>query len=133
MMNYRKLASGQDRRIAKDSNWGIVTNSGAVPGKKGDLKQERILAETKTVEKPQKSFTLKEAWMDKLAEQAFRMGKEFHVLFFSFGGLEDFAVLPQRDFDLIFDSMVELEEVCSSLSDKVSGLEDSIRRLQEGE
>lgn len=102
-MNLRKVASRQDNRVAKKTGWGVQTNSGATKGKKGDLKYSNLLVETKTVVHKTTTFKLMKSWFEKARDQAFRMGKQFSIIVYSFGGLEDYVAMDLRDFKKIFN------------------------------
>jgi hypothetical protein len=120
MPNYRKLAAKQDRRVSEETGLTIEINSGACRGRKGDLKGRNILVETKTLEKPQKTITLKKEWFEKLADQAFSMGKDYHMLVFSFGDNEDYGAMPLRDIYGLYDAV-------SYLQDRVQELESELQ------
>lgn len=118
--NYRALASRQDKRVAKESGMHVVTNSGATAGRKGDLKRKgkvSVLVETKTAEKPRRSFTIQKDWLTKLYDQAFSMMKEFHYLVFTFDMREDFAVLPAKD---LYNLINELDELRRAIDEDKS-------------
>ncbi len=121
-MNYRKLASKQDKRVSKKSGFNIQLNSGAMAGRKGDLIGYNILTETKTVETPRKTFQIKREWLDKIALQAFEMGKELGILIFSFGDSEDFVCLRSEDFYKLYE-IYKISELAKmdTLTKKIMG------------
>ena len=107
--NYKKYSQRQDKRVAKLTNQEIVRNSGAVRGRRGDLRKQNLLSETKTTIRSQKTFTLRREWFDKIDQQAFQMGKEFGIIIFSFGDNKDFVACSLEDFDQIYESKCQLE------------------------
>lgn len=130
-MNKRKLASQQDRKVSEETGWKIEVNSGATKGRKGDLKTTNkpynLLVETKTPEVPKKSFRLEEAWFHKLRDQAFSMQKDFHVLVFTFNQKDQYASLPLKDFNRIFNTMNELQDLTSKLQEELKTAREVIK------
>ncbi len=110
-MDYRKIAGRQDKRVSKEMDLKIVTNSGAIPGKKGDLYGEDLLVETKTSISIKKSFSIKLAWLDKISQEAFSMGKTFWALFFCMGDQDDYVVIDSNTFNELYQSYLRLKEI----------------------
>lgn len=100
----RALSTAQEKLIAKNTGNRRVPNSGAGAFFKGDNKGKLFLIEAKTVMKRQKSFTIKEEWIDKLIEEAFGSRRPFWSLVFNFGGYgnpENFYIINQDTFNLL--------------------------------
>lgn len=123
MPNYRKLANKQDKLVSSETGFHIQINSGAVRGRKGDLFDKRTLIETKTCEKPQRSFSIQKAWLDKLATQAFSMGKELGILVFSFGTRDQYGVLPLSQLMNMYNSVLDYEDLVNQLQAKLAEYE----------
>lgn len=80
----RKLSKKHEKSIARGIGGTVQPNSGATPYRKGDVIHERFLFDGKTVEKPQKSITIKKADIEKLETERFAMRREFSALVFNF-------------------------------------------------
>lgn len=84
-------------------------NSGATALKKGDVKGQGILIDSKTLIRPQKSHTIKREWLDKIEEEAFEMGCELSALNFDFGDNgRQYFILDERHFRALYHSWLEL-------------------------
>ena len=84
--NSTRYYSGrQERAVAKALNGRTVANSGAATFVGGDVIIENWLIECKTSVSEKKSFSIKKQWLEKNAEEAFAMGKEYNALCFDFG------------------------------------------------
>lgn len=129
-MDYRKLASKQDSLVSKMTGFEIQRNSGACSGHKGDLYTDDLLIETKTCERPKGSFSISKAWMQKLATQAFSMGKNLGILVYSFGDPDQFMTCKLEDFNNLYQENKELRDLNEELKGHIRDL--SIK-LDEGE
>lgn len=108
----RYYSKKQEDKGSKALGLTTTANSGATLFSKGDAKDEFILAEFKTMVRPQKQHTIKREWLNKLQEECLAMRRDFGVLLFDFGdGGERFAILRERDFKHLLDLYrKELEE-----------------------
>ena len=95
----RYYSNKQEKAVAKVIGGKQVANSGATKFSKGDAVSEHILVECKTCTKPKQSFAIKKEWLEKNAEEAFAMNKQYSVLAFNYGEDEDnYYVLDERTF-----------------------------------
>lgn len=106
----RFYSKKQENKVAKNLGLKRTPNSGATMFDKGDVKGEDILIECKTLTKPQKSHTLKKEWIEKNAVEAFSRGKQLSVLAFDFGDGENYYILSEADFKMLYDSWKEVNE-----------------------
>lgn len=81
----RFYSNRQEKSVAKVLGGKQVSNSGATAFNKGDVIIENWLIECKTSVSEKKSFSIKKEWLEKNAEEAFAMGKEYNALCFDFG------------------------------------------------
>jgi hypothetical protein len=129
MISKRKIGSNQDKEVRRQTGWRIEVNSGATDGRKGDLKAEELLIETKSPEYPQKSFKLFEEWFDKVAKQAFSMGKRLGIIVFTFNQRDQYAALPLRDFDNLHKSNIEYQKQISDLQEEIKNLKQQLEGI----
>lgn len=95
----RYYSNKQEKSVAKLVNGKKVANSGATKFNKGDVTSNNCLIECKTCTTPKQSFSIKKAWLEKNAEEAFAMNKPYSILAFNFGEDEDnYYVLDERTF-----------------------------------
>lgn len=126
MISKRKIGSIQDKRVKEQTGWRIEVNSGATDGRKGDLKAEELLIETKSPEVKQKSFKLYEAWFDKIRAQAFSMGKRLGIIVFTFNQMDQYAALPLQDFDNLHRSNIEYQHEILRLQSEINSLKQQL-------
>lgn len=81
----RFYSSRQEKAVAKAIGGKQQSNSGATPFQKGDAVSEKWLVECKTKTSESKSFSIKKEWLEKNAEEAFAMNKQYSALVFDFG------------------------------------------------
>lgn len=106
----RYYSKKQETKVAKTLGLKMQPNSGATPFAKGDLKDENLLVECKTLTRKQKSRTLEKEWLTKLQEEQLAMGKQLSALVFDFGDGENFVVLSEQDFNNIYTGWKEINE-----------------------
>ena len=116
----RKIASKQDKLVARQTGFSIQVNSGAVAGRKGDLYDDNMLLETKTIDCPRQQFTLHESWFDKLDAQAFSMGKPLSAIVFSFGKTQQYVACTSEQFFNLYKTVLDLTEEINRLDRKLS-------------
>ena len=85
MRPTRFYSNRQEKSVAKVVSGRQVANSGATAFNKGDVVTDEWLIECKTVTAEKKSFSIKKQWLEKNAEEAFAMGKQYNALCFDFG------------------------------------------------
>lgn len=83
----RYFSSRQEKKVAKAVGGKVTANSGATAFSKGDVRDADWLYECKTKTKPSESITIHQSWLQKNAEEAFAMGKQYNALVFDFGQL----------------------------------------------
>ena len=106
----RFYSSRQEKKIAKIVDGRMVPNSGATPLMKGDVTTSRLLIEAKTTVRPQKSFSIQKAWIEKLREESLAFGK-VGVLAFDFGeNGTQFFVLQEDDFKQMYQAWLSQQE-----------------------
>ena len=86
----------------------IQSNSGATEFQKGDLKDEHILVECKTIVRPQKQRTIEKEWLTKLKEEQISMRKSLSALAFVFGDGDEYVVLTIQDFKNLYECWKEI-------------------------
>lgn len=103
--NSTRYYSGkQERKIAKQLNGKLTSNSGAARFSAGDVNTELFLIEDKTCMTDKQSFSIKEEWIDKNKEEAFAMNKPYSAIAFNFGpNSENYYVIDERLFKTLND------------------------------
>ena len=100
----RESSTSQEKQISKSLNAKRTSNSGATTfGAKGDLLLENWTIEAKTVQKPQKSISIKKAWIEKLRIESLYNGKKHEALAIQFGpDEENFYIIDENTFKSLF-------------------------------
>lgn len=108
----RFYSNRQEKAVAKAVNGKKQANSGASRWQKGDVKNQHFLIECKTTIHPKKSFSIKEEWLEKIAEEAIGMRKQGYALCFEFNQADNnrYYVIPERLFQLLNYYMEQEEE-----------------------
>lgn len=103
MLSTRYYSKQQEKRVAKSVGGNRTANSGATAFQKGDVITKDWLIECKTKTKDCNSFTIKEEWLLKNAEEAFAMGKNNSALCFDFGpnANKRYYVISERLFNIL--------------------------------
>lgn len=95
----RFYSKKQETSVAKAIGGKRTANSGATTFSKGDVRTDEWLIECKTVTQHQKSFSIKEEWLQKNRDEAFAMNKYYNALAFSFGPNEpNYYVVDEKTF-----------------------------------
>lgn len=81
----RFYSDKMEKAVAKAIGGKQQANSGATPFQKCDIVSDKWAIEAKTATTQKKSFSIKKEWLEKNAEEAFGMGKQFSALVFDFG------------------------------------------------
>lgn len=89
----RYYSKKQETKVARELNMKVQPNSGATPFYKGDVSDENVLLECKTLTKPQTQRTIKKEWLTKLVEEQFAMGLDFSGLVFDFGDTDEYVII----------------------------------------
>ena len=89
----RYYSKKQETKVATELNMKVQPNSGATPFYKGDVSDENVLLECKTLTKPQIQRTIKKEWLTKLVEEQFAMGLDFSGLVFDFGDTDEYVIV----------------------------------------
>lgn len=111
MKPTRYYSKRQESRVGKDLGLRVQSNSGATAFQKGDLKDEHILVECKTITRTQKQRTIEKQWLTKLKEEQISMRKDLSALVFDFGDGDDYVILSKRDFQNLYTAWKkEIEE-----------------------
>ena len=111
MKPTRYYSKRQESRVGKDLGLRVQSNSGATAFQKGDLKDEHILVECKTITRAQKQRTIEKEWLTKLNEEQISMRKDLSALVFDFGDGDDYVILSKRDFQNLYTAWKkEIEE-----------------------
>ena len=104
----RYYSDKQEKTVAKIIGGKQVANSGATAFNKGDAVSDKCLVECKTCTKPKQSFSIKKEWLEKNAEEAFAMNKQYSILAFNYGEDEDnYYILDERTFKKFLDFINE--------------------------
>ena len=104
----RYFSKKQETRVGKNLGLRVQANSGATAFQKGDLKDEHILVECKTLVKPQKQRTIEKEWLEKLKEEQISMRKDLSALAFDFGDGEEYVILTWQDFKNLYEDWKEI-------------------------
>lgn len=104
----RYYSKKQETRVGKNLGLTKQPNSGATSFAKGDLKDDNLLVECKTLTRKQKSRTLEKEWLTKLHEEQISMGKQLSALVFDFGDGQNFVILSEMDFNNIYKGWKEI-------------------------
>lgn len=98
-MATRDFSDIQEEHIAKVTGGKVQSNSGGTRFGGGDVHTRLFFIEAKTPTKEQTSFSVKQAWIEKMKEQAFEQGKQESALAFRFDPYgDDYYVLTERQF-----------------------------------
>lgn len=106
----RYFSKKQETRVGKNLGLRVQVNSGATAFQKGDLKDEHILVECKTLVRTQKQRTIEKEWLDKLKEEQISMRKDLSALAFDFGDGEEYVILTWQDFKNLYEAWKEIFE-----------------------
>lgn len=99
----RYYSKKQEIRTAKVLNSKVVANSGATLFDKGDVSNEHMLIECKTLAKPQETRTIHKDWFKTIEEEALCSGKHFSAVVFDFGDGKDYVAVPIEQFKELFE------------------------------
>ena len=100
----KDYSASQERDIARLLRGRVQSNSGGTRFGGGDVLTKEFFIEAKTPTKPQTSFSIKQEWMTKMAEQAFEQGKYAHALAFRFDPEgDDYFVINSRLMKLLVE------------------------------
>lgn len=99
----RFYSNRQEQAVAKSINGKKQSNSGASTWQKGDVENSHFLVECKTTIKPKKSFSIKQEWLEKIAEESISMRKDGYALCFEFNQTDNmrYYVISERMFQLL--------------------------------
>ena len=99
----RFYSDRQEKAVAKVIKGKKQANSGAGAWQKGDVQNDNFLVECKTTINPKKSFSIKQEWLETLAEEAIGMRKQGYALCFEFNNADNmrYYVIPERLFLLL--------------------------------
>ena len=106
----RYFSKKQEKRVGANLGLKLQPNSGATPFAKGDLKDEHLLVECKTLTRKQKSRTIEKEWLTKLQEEQLSMGKLLSALVFDFGDGDNFVVLTEQDYKNLYTCWKEIND-----------------------
>lgn len=101
----RFYSKRQEKHIEKAVGGKRTANSGATPFYKGDVTTDNWLFEAKTCTTEKKSFSIKREWIEKNREEAFAMRKAYNALVIDFGDGEQFYLVDEKTFKVMFDNM----------------------------
>lgn len=105
----RYFSNIQEQKVADILGMRQQVNSGATTFDKGDVLDEHMVLDAKTVMKPQSSVSLKEDWFDKSREEAFGMGRGLSGIAFRFAPKgRDYVAMPIDDFRQLYEAWKEL-------------------------
>lgn len=87
----RYASSTQEKRVAKNLNGYVNSNSGAGKFNKSDVvvKQASMSIECKTCMTPKNSFSIKKEWLEKHKNEAFSNRLDNHCIAFNFNFEDD--------------------------------------------
>lgn len=100
----------QEQEVAKYLGGKQVFLSGGGKFDKGDVEVGNWLIEAKTSVGTKKSFSIPKAWLDKLDEQSFEMGKAHHALAFRYSPTgEDYFIVDKKTFKDLLEAYYDRE------------------------
>lgn len=102
-MATRDASDKQEKRVASLLGGRVQAGSGATSHCKGDVILDDWLVECKTKMTKSKSHSIQKAWLEKMREQAYQMGKEGSCLAFDYGDGEDYIILDIGTFKELLD------------------------------
>lgn len=94
----RYFSNIQEKKIAKAVGGRKTANSGATKFSKGDVSNDNWLFEAKTKTTPSESMSIKREWLDKNAEEAFAMGKDYSAVVIDFGQGDNYYIVDEKTF-----------------------------------
>lgn len=110
MKPTRFYSNRQEKKVAKALKGKQTANSGATPFIKGDVLTDNWLIECKTKTSDSHSFTIKKEWIEKNAEEAFAMNRDYSAIAFNFGpDSENYYVINEHLFKLLKEYLEEGE------------------------
>lgn len=105
----RYFSSKQEKRVAKAVKGKTVANSGAPKFVAGDVRTENWLFECKTKTTPSESMSIKREWLDKNAEEAFAMGKDYSAVVIDFGWGDNYYIVDEKTFLRMMNALAKEE------------------------
>lgn len=108
-MNTRKFSDKQEKIVAKKLGGKQVVNSGATTFQKGDVSAGDFIIECKTKTKPSNTFTVYRNWLVDNEEIVFAMGKKYSAVALDFGDGEQYYIINQKLFNILFNHLKEEE------------------------
>lgn len=110
MKSTRYYSKCQEGNVADRLHLKRQPNSGATPFAKGDLCDEQLLVECKTLTRPQKTRTVEKQWMTKLKEEQLAMRKSLAAIVFDFGDGDNYVMMTESDFQRLYNLWRSNEE-----------------------
>lgn len=98
----RYFSKRQEKRTSKKLDMKVTPNSGATGFIKGDVIDENLILECKTLVKPQNTRTIHKEWFTKTEEEMYQMGKDLYGVVFDFGDGDDFVAVPLKTFEELY-------------------------------
>lgn len=98
----RYYSKRQEKGVANSLGLKVQPNSGATPFMKGDLTDEYLVVECKTITKKQTSRTIKKEWFTTTLKEQFAMGKSLSAVAFDFGDGENYIAVREQDFKKLY-------------------------------
>ena len=105
----RYFSNIQEKRVAKAVGGRKTSNSGATKFSKGDVSNDNWLFEAKTKTTPSESMSIKREWLDKNAEEAFAMGKDYSAVVIDFGCGDNYYIVDEKTFLRMMNALAKEE------------------------
>lgn len=105
----RYFSNIQEKKIAKVVGGRKTANSGATKFSKGDVSNDNWLFEAKTKTTPSESMSVKREWLDKNAEEAFAMGKDYSAVVIDFGCGDNYYIVDEKTFLRMMNALAKEE------------------------
>lgn len=106
----RYFSNIQEKRVAKAVGGRKTANSGATKFSKGDVRTDNgWLIECKTKTTPSESMSVKREWLDKNAEEAFAMGKDYSAVVIDFGCGDNYYIVDEKTFLRMMNALAKEE------------------------
>lgn len=104
----RYFSNRQETDVAKAIGGKKVSNSGATPYDKGDVKHDLFTIECKTKTTNSKSIAIQKEWLDKLKSESLFMKTKYEALIFNFGpDSNNYAVIDMNLFKQLVSYLEE--------------------------
>lgn len=134
----KRYSSTQERRIAASTGGQVQPASGAlnVGSLKSDVKttqsrEWKLLISGKTTmcdshQAGVRNKTIKKDWLDIVEQEAREGGYDLSVLAFSFDNRNDYYVMKDLDFNIMYQALLDYEQITAQMREQIAALKKQI-------